>query len=307
MVKMSLAKYIESKIKGVDIKVDLSDYESNLRDGLMDKKSRRELYWASLDSRKILEDLESIGYPNANKLVIHLNSPENDNFSGEYRKFIAWSSRRKIPNKNRLEDVITNLRSMYFINEDVSMIDINNAVEIKMSEAKDMVEHIKSIIEGNIELGSYMGSKIIIGMFRENEAFVKINENEIRCVFSEKGTSFTFERKTSDHDSNSDHAMIHECLSFGGGRWITLYFRENKGNRDFVSEMVRKTYMKQNFTRFDYELTATKPESEPGVDVWSIKVRENQVLVRNGNYRIKEHTQDLRQIKMEVEDDEAGL
>ena len=65
--------------------------------------------------------------------------------------------------------------------------------------------------------------------------------------------------------------------------------------------------MKQNFARFDYELTANKPESEPGLDVWSIKVRENQVLVRNGNYRIKEHTQDLRQIKMEVEDDETGL
>lgn len=307
MVKMSLAEYIDRKAKDVDIKVDLSDYESNLRDGLMDKKNRRELYWASLDSRKILEDLESIGYPNANRLVIHLNSPENDNFSGEYRKFIAWSSRRKVPNKNRLEDVITNLRSMYFINEDVSMVDINNVVEMKMSEARDMVEQVKSIIKGNIKLDSYMGSKLVVGMFGKSEAFVRINENEIRCGFSENGTSFTFEKKTSDQAANSDHAMIHECLSFGGGRWITLYFRENSRNRDVVSEMVRKTYMKQNFTRFDYELTASKPESEPGFDVWSIKVRENQVLVRNGNYRIKEHTQDLRQIKMEVEDDEAGL
>jgi hypothetical protein len=307
MVKMSLAEYIDRKIKDVDINVDLSDYESNLRDGLMDKKSRRELYWASLDSRKILEDLESMGYPNANRLVIHLNSPENENFSGEYMKFIAWSSRRKIPNKNKIEDVITNLRSMYFINEDVSMVDINNVVEMKMSEARDMVEQVKSVIKGNIKLDSYMGSKLVVGMFKEGEAFVRINENEIRCGFSEKGTSFTFERKTFDQEANSDHAMIHECLSFGGGRWITLYFRENKRRRDVVSEMVRKTYMKQNFTRFDYELTANKPESEPGLDVWSIKVRENQVLVRNGNYRIKEHTQDLRQIKMEVEDDETGL
>lgn len=307
MVKMSLAEYIDRKIKDVDINVDLSDYESNLRDGLMDKKSRRELYWASLDSRKILEDLESMGYPNANRLVIHLNSPENENFSGEYMKFIAWSSRRKIPNKNKIEDVITNLRSMYFINEDVSMVDINNVVEMKMSEARDMVEQVKSVIKGNIKLDSYMGSKLVVGMFKEGEAFVRINENEIRCSFSEKGTSFTFERKTFDQEANSDHAMIHECLSFGGGRWITLYFRENRRNRDVVSEMVRKTYMKQNFARFDYELTANKPESEPGLDVWSIKVRENQVLVRNGNYRIKEHTQDLRQIKMEVEDDETGL
>ena len=47
MVKMSLAEYIDRKIKDVDINVDLSDYESNLRDGLMDKKSRRELYWLS--------------------------------------------------------------------------------------------------------------------------------------------------------------------------------------------------------------------------------------------------------------------
>ena len=218
MVKMSLAEYIDRKIKDVDINVDLSDYESNLRDGLMDKKSRRELYWASLDSRKILEDLESMGYPNANRLVIHLNSPENENFSGEYRKFIAWSSRRKIPNKNRIEEVITNLRSMYFINEDVSMVDINNVVEMKMSEARDMVEQVKSVIKGNIKLDSYMGSKLVVGMFKEGEAFVRINENEIRCGFSEKGTSFTFERKTFDQEANSDHAMIHECLYFGGGR-----------------------------------------------------------------------------------------
>lgn len=302
MVKMSLAEYIDRKVKDVDIKVDLSDYESSLRDGLMDKKSRRDLYWESLDSKKILEDLESMGYPYANRLVIHLNSPENEAFSGEYRKFIAWSSRRKTPNKNWLEEVVTNLRALYFIEGDISMCDINKVVEFKMSKAKDMVEQVSSVIRSNIRLDSYMGSRIAVGVFRENEAFVRINDNEIRCVISENGISMTFEKKTSDQAANSDHAMIHECLESGGGKWVTLYFREKTRNRDVVSEMVRKTYMKQNFTRLSHDLTAHKPESELGFDVWSIKVRENQVLVRNGNYRIKEHTQDLRQIKMEVEE-----
>ena len=295
MVIMSLKQYIENKSKNVDIIYDIREYESNLRDHCLGLESKKSLYEYYLDLQELSKDLEFYGYPEKFRLLLNFSNPSNLSYVSSFEDFFDWSVTKKSKYIRKLEEKLVQLKSFYIFDESVELKDIDYVVKSKCD----------SICEKFKILDLYINEAVKESSFNESSVKVKIlTESVANLIFSEDIITLKIQENipilVSENISEKNKFFLKQLFSdFFHKNYFDFYIHENYLLRNELLYFKRKFYLNKNDQYFYFPLLQNKPFQENKKDIWKIKLKLNQIIYKNENFRLKDNLQRVRYLELE--------
>ncbi len=286
---MSLKDYIERKSNKPNIVLSINDYAEMLRENLLSLKNKQDLYNILFDINDLSKSLNRISYPRTNELIFHVSMEEINKFKDEYSLFLDWCKKNKNENVKNIEMLITNLRSFQFMNEDVSLEDIEFIVEYKCRKAR---ENIKKIIDFITEENQFQSEDVKINVISDREFYIESASFKFSVYFDK-----TIKFETKENNESIDF-IRKQFLNFDD-KFKMLYFLSNKKNRGYITENIRKMYLGKIYDAFHFEFFSEKKIPNENEDLWCMKIKNKYVIYECDSYKLIDDFCPIRSIELE--------
>lgn len=289
---MSLEKYISNKNKLIKIVgLDMTEYCNHIRENLLSFKDRKQLYAEMLDMPRISNGLKSTGYGNVNGMLFDINSPGSLEYRGEYSKFVEWCNLSTDKSVHKIHETISNLRSFYFIDGDVTIPDIEAVIDEKCISINEKF----TVISDALRSEKMDWSSDMMMMETEQDGRIKIVCDDGSIVVDYKDG-----RLIADHVNPMSHDCSIACdlLRNHGEKFNNYFFTTNPSKRTAIQESVRRMYLGKPFRPLKYGMSMDMP-TETKDDIWRILVKNRGVKYQFGSYRLIDESIRPRLVQLE--------
>lgn len=293
---MSLQKYIQKKFHQIKVNYDLSEYKVLIQDHCFSAKSKRDLYEYFLDLEDISRDLDIVKYPDKFKILLNVSSPDNSHFLQAFENFFDWSSTRNGSKIRKLEEKITNLKSFYFLKEDVNLNDVEFVTDAKCSKALNNFKILDIYVDEAVQDTDFSNEEIIIRITNENLCKIQINDNVLDIAMKDNKPCMLSE-KISGHDKN--FMIVRDNLFLPRNNYYDFYFQESAKNREYIKMFKRNYYLNRHEEYFEYPLSRGRLPRVDEYDLWKIKLKLDQIIYDENAFRVKNFLQKVRYLELE--------
>lgn len=289
---MSLEKYISEKSKLVNIVgLDLTKYCSHIREQLLPLKDRRRLYAEMLDMPRISSGLNSIGYGHVNGMLFDISTPGMSNHRNEYTRFVEWCGLSLDPSVGKIHEAISKLRSLYFIDGDVTLQDIEFVIDEKCISMTEKFTTISDALRS--EKMDWRSDLMTMEANDDGRIKVICDDGSI-LVDCKNGKLLTFQEGDISHDCS----IACELIKNYGEKFGTYFFVANPSQRKAIQESVRRMYLGKPFRPLKYGMHTDAP-AETSNDVWRMLVKNRDVKYQFGHYRMISESVKPRIVQLE--------
>ena len=289
---MSYKDYIIAKMKKPEISIDISEYKDFIQNEIFSIKDRKDLYGLFLNIEQLSRGLNYIGYPRINELLFHVNI-QDSKYNNEYSNFLEWCKNNQNETTKLIQNRISNLRSLYFLNTDISVEDIKTVVDYKCDLVYENSKMLLDILECSDDF--IESSYIKIKPKSENKFELHL-ENEF-CEVVCRNNMYFF--NSVNESLNNDQNCIYKILNNYKNKYKELYFVAKNSERKTIQESIQKMYLGKDYIPFKYELEVSKPNISEEFDLWKMKIKNEYLKFEFGKYRILDDSSPIRYIKLE--------
>ena len=293
---MSLQKYIEKKYHKSKVNYDISEYKKNVQDICFVFKNKRELREYYIDLSELSKNLDFISYPKKFKLLLNICSPNESEYLKEFEHFFKWTSTRESYKIRRIEENITNIKSFYFLKEDVNLDDISFVVESKCSKALNKFKILDIYINEAIQETNWNGTDVIVHILTDNSAKIQVGDGNIFLSIDDNGIKYVSEEASN---CNQDFEILRDRLFNPIKHYFDFYIQETIDNNKKINNFKRNFYLNKINEYFYFPLDLKRPEPKDGMDIWKIKLKLNQIIFEEGFFRVKDCLQKIRYLELE--------
>lgn len=293
---MSLQKYIEKKYHKSKVNYDISEYKKNVQDICFVLKSKRELREYYIDLSELSKDLDFISYPKKFKLLLNICSPNESEYLKEFENFFEWTSTRENYKIKRIEENITNIKSFYFLKEDVNLDDISFVIESKCSKILNKFKILDIYINEAIQETNWNGTDVIVHILTNDSAKIQVGDGNIFLSMDDNGIKYVSEESSN---CNQDFEILRDRLFNPIKHYFDFYIQETTDNKKKINSFKRSFYLNKINEYFYFPLDLKRPEQKDGMDIWKIKLKLNQIIFEEGFFRVKDCLQKIRYLELE--------
>jgi len=293
---MSLQKYIEKKYNKSKVNYDISEYKKNVQDICFVFKNKRELREYYIDLSELSKDLDFINYPKKFKLLLNICSPNESEYLKEFEHFFEWASVRENYKIRRIEENITNIKSFYFLKEDVNLDDISFVLESKCLKALNKFKILDIYINEAIQETNWNGTDVIVHILTDDSAKIQVGDGNIFLLMDDNGIKYVSEDISN---CNQDFEILRDRLFNPIKHYFDFYIQETTDNKKKINNFKRNFYLNKINEYFYFPLDLKRPEPKNEMDIWKIKLKLNQIIFEEGFFRVKDCLQKIRYLELE--------
>ena len=284
---MSYKEYVNKKSQNSNVIIDIENYKECIQNQIFGIQSKKQLYELFLDLDHLSRGLNYVSYPRKNQLIISLGM-QSPNYKDEYTKFVEWSSKTNSNTAMYIQKFIGNLKSLYFLNDDVSVDDANNIVDYKYNIVLEKSEFISNAISECAD--QFFSENVIVKPIGENEFEIKTDNFISKITLENNKIIFLNEGENNKQDLD----FLKDYLN----KYKNLFFLDYKKNRNYINENIRKMYLGKLYEPWKYEFYHNVPSINENQDLWKVKVQNKNLRYEFGRYRLLEDSSPIRNIEL---------
>lgn len=285
---MSYKEYIIKKSQNSNVIIDLANYKEFVQNQIFEIKSKKKLYDLYLDLEHISRGLNYVSYPRKNQLIISLGT-QNSSYKDEYAKFVEWSSTSNSDTVEYIQKFIGNIKSLYFLNDEINIDDVNNIVNYKYNIALENAQFLCNVVTESKD--QIFSENVVIKSIKENQFEIQTDNNIVKLKLKNNKIIFPQEEQSNLNEFN--------FLNDYTNKYKTLFFVDYKNNRNKIIENIRKMYLGKHYKEWKYEFHHLEPTINENQDLWKIKIQNKNLRFEFGRYRLLDDSSPIRNIQLE--------